>query len=400
MIHIDKDDTTYIGFSAVDGEENLYPRVKIHNISDTLISTVDLSHVADGKYRGTWTPDTVGYYGVSVITYTDAGHTTESSKYGRDGATYKVDEVETKVSNIETDTNELQTDWTNNGRLDTILDAAAVEANVETHVTNSLNSYDPPTRTELTNDKNSIISEIDANETKIDTMQGNITDILSDTGTTLDDKLDTITGKLPTHYIMGAADQSDWSDEISNLYINWNPGGDLYVSLDAINSWLETLKNDWLNGGRLDSLIDELTSQGDTNETKLDTVTTNVGNLNDISTSDVNAQCTKALGTYDPPTKTEMDTMETSLTAEIDANESKIDTIDTVVDAVKAKTDTIDWTDVTFIKDCEGGGWKRDGTKLYLYKSDNTTLIAEFNLKNEDGDAAGETSHVFQKDRV
>jgi len=37
----------------------------------------------------------------------------------------------------------------------------AVEANVETHVTNSLNSYDPPTRTELTSDKDEIITEID-----------------------------------------------------------------------------------------------------------------------------------------------------------------------------------------------------------------------------------------------
>jgi len=46
----------------------------------------------------------------------------------------------------------------------------AVEANVETHVTNSLNSYDPPTRAELTNDKNAIISEVNANGAKIDAL--------------------------------------------------------------------------------------------------------------------------------------------------------------------------------------------------------------------------------------
>jgi len=46
----------------------------------------------------------------------------------------------------------------------------AVEANIETHVTNSLNSYDPPTRAELTSDKDEIITEVNANETKIDAL--------------------------------------------------------------------------------------------------------------------------------------------------------------------------------------------------------------------------------------
>lgn len=54
----------------------------------------------------------------------------------------------------------------------------AVEANVETHVTNSLNSYDPPTRTELTSDKNEIITEVDANETKIDSLDTQVKRIL------------------------------------------------------------------------------------------------------------------------------------------------------------------------------------------------------------------------------
>jgi len=46
----------------------------------------------------------------------------------------------------------------------------AVEANVETHVTNSLNSYDLPTRAELTSDKNAIITEVNANGAKIDAL--------------------------------------------------------------------------------------------------------------------------------------------------------------------------------------------------------------------------------------
>uniref|UniRef100_A0A6M3KPS5 Uncharacterized protein n=1 Tax=viral metagenome TaxID=1070528 RepID=A0A6M3KPS5_9ZZZZ len=50
--------------------------------------------------------------------------------------------------------------------------ALAVEANVEGHVTTSLNSYDPPTRAEATADKAAIIVEIDANEIKIDRLLG------------------------------------------------------------------------------------------------------------------------------------------------------------------------------------------------------------------------------------
>lgn len=49
----------------------------------------------------------------------------------------------------------------------------------------------------------------------------------------------------------------------------------------------------------------------------------------DVIGSDEYQPEAKALSDYDPPTKTEMDTMETNLTAEIDANETKIDAIAT-----------------------------------------------------------------------
>lgn len=67
---------------------------------------------------------------------------------------------------------------------------ATAAAQIQSEATDALNAYDPPTRAELTTDKDSIITQVNANETKIDTMQGNVTDILADTGTTLDGKLD------------------------------------------------------------------------------------------------------------------------------------------------------------------------------------------------------------------
>lgn len=46
----------------------------------------------------------------------------------------------------------------------------ALEANVEGHAGTALTDYDPPTRGEATTDKNAIITEVDANETKIDNL--------------------------------------------------------------------------------------------------------------------------------------------------------------------------------------------------------------------------------------
>lgn len=51
-------------------------------------------------------------------------------------------------------------------------------ANINTQCDTALTDYDPPTRAELTTDKDSIITEVNANETKIDTLQntvGNLT---------------------------------------------------------------------------------------------------------------------------------------------------------------------------------------------------------------------------------
>lgn len=55
------------------------------------------------------------------------------------------------------------------------ISALAIEANVETHVINSLNTYDPPTRAEVTADKDEVITEVNANEAKLDTLLSRVT---------------------------------------------------------------------------------------------------------------------------------------------------------------------------------------------------------------------------------
>jgi hypothetical protein len=55
------------------------------------------------------------------------------------------------------------------------------------------------------------------------------------------------------------------------------------------------------------------------------------GGMDTADKADVNAQADLALSDYDPPTKTEMDTFETNITAQVNANEAKIDILTTMV---------------------------------------------------------------------
>ena len=52
------------------------------------------------------------------------------------------------------------------------IDALALEANVEGYVTNALNTYDPPTRAEATADKNEILAAISTESLKISRVLG------------------------------------------------------------------------------------------------------------------------------------------------------------------------------------------------------------------------------------
>ena len=71
----------------------------------------------------------------------------------------------------------------------------------------------------------------------------------------------------------------------------------------------------------------------------VDTLVTRVPDT--VSLANINAEVDTALTDYDAPTKGEMDTSFNSVITEVNANETKIDTVDTVVDAIKAKTDNL-----------------------------------------------------------
>ena len=126
-----------------------------------------------------------------------------------------------------------------------------------------------------------LITKVDAIDTVVDA-------ILVDTGTTLDGKLDTIDNFLDTEVAAILADTNE-------------------------------LQADWVNGGRLDLLVDSIISKVDVVDGIVDAIlvdTAVIGSAgagltavpwNAAWDAEVQSECTDALNAYDPPTKAEMD---------------------------------------------------------------------------------------------
>lgn len=69
-----------------------------------------------------------------------------------------------------------------------------------------------------------------------------------------------------------------------------------------------------------------------------------VAALNNLSSAQAQTAATAALNAYDPPTRTEATSDKAEIITEVNANETKIDTLDTVADAIKLQTDKLTFT--------------------------------------------------------
>jgi len=101
-------------------------------------------------------------------------------------------------------------------------------AQVNTEVDTALTDYDGPTRTEATSDKDEIITQVNANETKIDTIDTNVDAILVDTGTTLPASI----AALPTATEI-TADMDANSTQLAALIVD--TGTDIPALIAALN---------------------------------------------------------------------------------------------------------------------------------------------------------------------
>jgi len=171
--------------------------------------------------------------------------------------------TQAKQDIITTDTNELQTDWTNAGRLDTIIDSILTDTGT------TLDDFLDTEIAAILADSNELQTDW-TNTGRLDTI---IDSILTDTGTTLDDFLDT---------------------EIAAILADSNE-----------------LQTDWVDGGRLDLIIDAILA--DSNDTQEDWATvvaqvadvnadtdTLIVDVNDVETTVEDIQSTSGAGGFSP----------------------------------------------------------------------------------------------------
>lgn len=119
----------------------------------------------------------------------------------------------------------------------------------------------------------------------------------------------------------------------------------------AILADTNELQTDWANGGRLDVILDARASQTSVDDlptnaelatalgTADDAVLSAIGALNNLSSAQAQTAAAAALTAYDPPTKTELDSAIAPL-----ALEASLATVDGKATAIKAKTDSLTFT--------------------------------------------------------
>lgn len=183
---------------------------------------------------------TVGDIADAVWDEATSGHTT-SGTFG--------EQVKTDIDAILLDTNELQTDWANGGRLDDILDARASQSSV-------------------------------------DTVDGIVDDILTDTGTTIPASISAL-NDLSTSDVdarLAAYDpptRAELTTDINSVLTRLGTpvGADISADISTID-------------GNVDSILVDTGT----------TIPAQITALNDLSTADIDAR----LAAYDPPTRAEL----------------------------------------------------------------------------------------------
>ena len=184
-------------------------------------------------------------------------------------------------------------------------------------------------------------SKLDTVDTVVDAIKA-VTDNLPNSGalTDIDTGVNNIEAKLPTNYIMGSGVQTDKDDEIDAIKAVTDnlPNSGALTDIDTginniegklptnyiMGSSVQTDKDDEIDAikAKTDNLPADPASETnvDANEAKIDIIDTNVDAIK-AKTDNLPA---------DPASETN-----------VDANETKIDAIDTVVDAIKAVTDNL-----------------------------------------------------------
>ncbi len=240
-----------------------------------------------------------------------------------------------QVDEIRTDTEDIQTQiGTDGDGLTSIPWNAAWDTEVESECTDALNAYDPPTKAEL----DAAVADVSVDEIQASALA----DLFNtDSGTTYGSS---VSGSVVKEIADNAGGSSLTAEDI-RIEIDSNS-----TQLAAIVADTNELQSDLTNGGRLDLILDELTSQGDTNEGKIDIAQADL----DIITGADGVTLATSQGNYAPaiagdemdfvdaPNSTAITAIQNGLatSAEISGVDGKIDTVDSNVDTIVAKLPT------------------------------------------------------------
>jgi len=84
-IEITIGETARLALVLGDGDAAQYPRARIYQVGVAVpVSTLDLTHLAEGLYENSWIPPDLGVYQVIYTVYQDSGHTTTNPRYSKE----------------------------------------------------------------------------------------------------------------------------------------------------------------------------------------------------------------------------------------------------------------------------------------------------------------------------
>jgi len=185
-----------------------------------------------------------------------------------------ITDVQTAINNIQPiSANIVQVDGNNVN----IEDFKNTNTEIFNMATSALNTYDPPTRTELTSDKNEIIAELNANETKINAVSAN-TSLIPTLATTL--QLAQVSADIATEINVNET-------KIDNIQTTVDDIETKVDVLTADTSIIDTLATTL----QLAQVSADIVVEINANETKIDNIQTTIDDIEtkvDEITADVN----------------------------------------------------------------------------------------------------------------
>lgn len=175
----------------------------------------------------------------------------------------------------------------------------AWDSEVESEVTDALNTYDPPTHAELISEVNDVQTDITALN---DPTAAAIADAVWDEAKSGHVSAGSFGEEVQAHALSSeisalndpsAADIADavWDESTTGHTTSGTFGEQVKTDVDAILADTNEMQGDWTDGGRLDLLVDAILADTGTDIPAL------IAALNDLSAADVNAQVLDVLNT-------------------------------------------------------------------------------------------------------